>query len=97
MDFSPAWIGFEALNRTLSPYEFNPLAINPLADLLRDVVDVDRRWRARVGVGHLAHGVISLAVVAAGRVGSGHPEMTPPSHFHHVRDTTPRATGRALR
>jgi len=41
MDFSPTWMAFDALSRTLSPYELNPLAINPLADLLRDVVDFD--------------------------------------------------------
>jgi len=32
--------------------------------------------------------VISLAVAAAGWVGSVHPEITPPSNFHHLRDTT---------
>jgi hypothetical protein len=35
--------------------------------------------------------VISLAVAAAGWVGSVHPEITPPSNFHHLRDTTVRA------
>ena len=32
--------------------------------------------------------MISLAVAAAGWVGSSHPEITPPSNFHHLRDTT---------
>ena len=32
--------------------------------------------------------MISLAVAAAGSVGSSHPEITPPSNFHHRRDTT---------
>jgi len=32
--------------------------------------------------------VISLAVAAAGWVGSVHPEITPPENFHHLRDTT---------
>ncbi|MDN2584275.1 hypothetical protein N1F91_30295, partial [Aquibium sp. ELW1220] len=36
----------------------------------------------------LRHGVISLAVSAAGWVGFVHPEITPPSNFHHLRDTT---------
>ena len=40
------------------------------------------------GVCNLVHGVISLAVDAAGWVGSSHPEITPPSNFHHLRDTT---------
>ncbi|MEQ3670355.1 hypothetical protein, partial [Pseudophaeobacter sp.] len=39
-------------------------------------------------VGIVLHGVISLAVAAAGWVGSVHPEITPPSNFHHLRDTT---------
>jgi cation transport ATPase len=32
--------------------------------------------------------VISLAVAAADWVGLVHPEITPPSNFHHLRDTT---------
>jgi hypothetical protein len=36
----------------------------------------------------LVHGVIFLAVPAAGWVVAGHPEITPPSNFHHFQDTT---------
>lgn len=32
--------------------------------------------------------MISLAVAAAGWVGLVHPEITPHSNFHHLRDTT---------
>jgi hypothetical protein len=32
--------------------------------------------------------VISFAVAAADWVGLVHPEITPPSNFHHLRDTT---------
>lgn len=32
--------------------------------------------------------MISLAVAAAGWVGSSHPEITQPSNFYHLRDTT---------
>jgi len=32
--------------------------------------------------------VISLAVAAAGWVGSSHPEITPTSNSHHLRNTT---------
>ena len=39
-------------------------------------------------VGNLVHGAISLAVAAAGWVVASHPEITPPSNFHHFRDTT---------
>ncbi|MBW6507886.1 MAG: hypothetical protein K0B00_14245, partial [Rhodobacteraceae bacterium] len=45
-------------------------------------------WRKHAGVCILRHGVISLAVAAAGWVGLVHPEITPPSNFHHLRDTT---------
>jgi hypothetical protein len=37
--------------------------------------------------------VISLAVAAAGWVGSSHPEITPTSNFHHLRDTTMLKSG----
>ncbi|MET4104526.1 hypothetical protein ABIE58_003978, partial [Roseovarius sp. MBR-78] len=33
-----------------------------------------------------------LAVPAAGWVGFVHPEITPPSNFHHLRDRTAPAT-----
>ncbi|WP_454283261.1 hypothetical protein, partial [Roseovarius sp. MBR-79] len=39
---------------------------------------------------------ISLAVPAAGWVGFVHPEITPPSNFHHLRDTTARKAGGVL-
>ena len=44
--------------------------VPPQPILDRVVVDVDRRWRARVGVGHLARGVSFPAMAAAGRLGS---------------------------
>jgi len=57
-----------------------------------------QRKRGSVGIG--LRGVISLAVAAAGWVGSSHPEITPPSNFHHLRDTpetrTTTATPNAL-
>jgi hypothetical protein len=40
--------------------------------------------------------VISLAVPAAGWVGSSHPEITPPTNFHQLRDTTDPALVRRL-
>lgn len=40
--FSPARLWFEALARSLSPYEFNPLNINPLKDIIVEMVDFDR-------------------------------------------------------
>lgn len=41
LDFSPSWHFFDGLSRVLSPYQLNPLDINPLRDVLRDVVDFD--------------------------------------------------------
>jgi NTE family protein len=41
MDFSPSWIAFDNLTRMLSPYEFNPLNLNPLREVLCEVVDFD--------------------------------------------------------
>ena len=39
MDFSPAWLAFDALSRVMSPYELNPLNYNPLERVLTSVVD----------------------------------------------------------
>ncbi len=39
MSFS--FLAFQAFTRTFSPYQFNPLNINPLRDVLREVVDFD--------------------------------------------------------
>jgi NTE family protein len=39
MDFSPGWLFYDALARTVSPYVANPANINPLAEVLDQVVD----------------------------------------------------------
>lgn len=39
---SPMRMSFDMLTRTLSPYLFNPLDVNPLRQLLDDLVDFDR-------------------------------------------------------
>ena len=41
LDHSPGYWWLDAVSRMWSPYQFNPLNINPLGDLLRDVLDVD--------------------------------------------------------
>ncbi|MDQ2695473.1 MAG: patatin-like phospholipase family protein [Pseudomonadota bacterium] len=41
MDFSPLWIFFDNLSRVMSPYQLNPLNLNPLRDLLLEVVDFE--------------------------------------------------------
>jgi len=39
MDFSPAWLFYDALSRMVSPYVANPTNYNPLIEMLDDVVD----------------------------------------------------------
>lgn len=41
LDGSPGYLLMEGLSRMFSPYELNPLNINPLRDLVRDRVDFD--------------------------------------------------------
>lgn len=45
LDFSPSYLAFDILSRFSSPYEFNPLNINPLRDVVDKVVDFDRVHR----------------------------------------------------
>ena len=45
LDFSPSYLAFDILSRFSSPYEFNPLNINPLRDVVAKVVDFDRVHR----------------------------------------------------
>ncbi|WP_289035195.1 patatin-like phospholipase family protein [uncultured Roseibium sp.] len=42
LDFSPSYLAFDLMSRFSSPYEFNPLNINPLRDVVDRVVDFDR-------------------------------------------------------
>ncbi|TCD04837.1 patatin-like phospholipase family protein [Erythrobacteraceae bacterium CFH 75059] len=39
LDYSPGYLLFEGISRMFSPYQLNPLRLNPLRDLLLDVVD----------------------------------------------------------
>lgn len=41
LDYSPAYQFMDLLSRSASPYDLNPLNINPLKDLLMDLVDFD--------------------------------------------------------
>lgn len=41
LDYSPGYIGFDLLTRLTSPYDFNPLNINPLRDLIAELIDFD--------------------------------------------------------
>jgi NTE family protein len=42
MTFSPLWRMHDMLSKLLSPYEINPTNLNPLRDLVRQVIDFDR-------------------------------------------------------
>ncbi|MBI3708772.1 MAG: patatin-like phospholipase family protein [Proteobacteria bacterium] len=42
MEFSPAFVIFDMMTRLLSPYQFNPLNLNPLKDVLEKVIDFER-------------------------------------------------------
>jgi len=45
LDFSPSFLAFDVISRFASPYEFNPLNINPLRDIVERCVDFDRVHR----------------------------------------------------
>lgn len=47
MDNASSHVGFDLFSRVLSPYQFNPLDMNPLRDLLRDHIDFARIRRTR--------------------------------------------------
>ncbi len=42
LDLSPGYLALDLLSRVLSPYDFNPLDINPLRDIVKAQVDFDR-------------------------------------------------------
>jgi len=42
LDFSPGYLFFESFSRMFSPYEINPLGLNPLRDLVAQCIDFDR-------------------------------------------------------
>jgi len=47
MDYSPLWNFYDALSRLFSPYELNPLNLNPLRDVLCEVVDFEALRRSQ--------------------------------------------------
>lgn len=42
MDFSPSYLMFDALSKVFSPYQLNPLNLNPLRDVISDVIDCEQ-------------------------------------------------------
>jgi NTE family protein len=50
LDTSPGYMMFDLITRVASPYDFNPLNINPLRDLLTELVDFDKVRASPVNV-----------------------------------------------
>jgi len=46
LDTSPAYVAFDLMSRMLSPYELNPLGLNPLRAILAESIDFDRLRQA---------------------------------------------------
>jgi NTE family protein len=65
LDDSLSYLGFDHLSRVLSPYQLNPLDINPLRDLVADSIDFDRVNRC---------GAVKLFVTAT-NVRTGRPRV----------------------
>ena len=60
---SPVYLAQEAFGRAFSPYEWNPLNINPLRDLLEDMIDLDAVCRDCA-----PHLFVSATNVRSGRI-----------------------------
>jgi NTE family protein len=50
LDASPAYVMFDLVTRIASPYDFNPFNLNPLKDLVVQLVDFDRVRKSKVKV-----------------------------------------------
>jgi len=50
LDASPAYVMFDLVTRVASPYDFNPFNLNPLRDLVVELVDFDRVRKSKVKV-----------------------------------------------
>ena len=48
LEHTPAYVFIDVLSRIVSPYQLNPLDINPLRDLLNNTVDFERVRRQKV-------------------------------------------------
>ncbi|MSQ55696.1 MAG: patatin-like phospholipase family protein [Betaproteobacteria bacterium] len=48
MDHSPGWLLMDALSRMMSPYQLNPMNVNPLRDTLLESVDFDFLHKEKV-------------------------------------------------
>jgi NTE family protein len=48
LDTSPAYIAMDLMARVVSPYDLNPLGLNPLSTILAESIDFDRLARAPI-------------------------------------------------
>jgi len=48
LDTSPAYVAMDLMTRVLSPYDLNPLGLNPLRDVLAKSIDFDRLARSPI-------------------------------------------------
>src|ERR1700732_781166 len=48
LDASPAYIAMDLMSRLLSPYDLNPLGLNPLRQILPECIDFDRLVRSPI-------------------------------------------------
>jgi NTE family protein len=48
LDTSPVYIAMELMSRMLSPYDLNPLGLNPLSKILAECIDFDRLVRSPI-------------------------------------------------
>jgi NTE family protein len=64
LEWSPAFLGFDMVARLLSPYEFNPLNLNPLRDALAASVDFEELQKPTA----LVRLFLAAANVRTGRV-----------------------------
>lgn len=48
LDTSPAYVVMDLMARTLSPYDLNPLGLNPLRNILAESIDFERLARAPI-------------------------------------------------
>ncbi len=63
LDTSPAYVAMDLMARVLSPYDLNPLGLNPLRSILTETIDFER----------LARAPIKLFITATNvRTGRGH-------------------------
>ena len=52
MDHSPGWMFYDSLSRLVSPYQLNPMNLNPLRDVLAEVMHCDALNRTEMR-GHI--------------------------------------------